>query len=184
MNNIAFLLFFEYFKIGLFTFGGGYASLPFLYYISQTYGWFTNAELTQLIAISGITPGPIGMNMATFSGFKTYGLLGALIASIALVLPMLLITVQVFRFLEKFKENKYIKSVLYILRPTSCALILSVGLKLFYGSIIFDFTLKHIDFSALFIVFLLFLLTFKCKRDPAIYIFLAGILGVIVKNFF
>ena len=184
MNNIIFLMFFEFFKIGLFTYGGGYASLPFLYHISDFYGWFSQIELTQLIAISGITPGPIGLNMATFAGFKTFGVLGSLIATFALVLPMLIITVQVFKFLEKFKENKYLKSVLYVLRPTSCALILSVGLKLVYNSILIDFTFKNIDYSALCIVFFLFLLTFKCKREPVIYISIAGILGVIVKNFF
>lgn len=184
MNNILLLLFFEYFKIGLFTYGGGYASLPFLFHLSEYYKWFSYDELTQLIAISGITPGPVGLNMATFSGFKTMGITGALIASLAFILPMLLITVQVFKVLDKFKENKYVKSVLYILRPTSCALILSVGLKLFYNSILIDLTFKNIDYLALFVVLILFLMTFKCKRDPAIYIFSAGILGIIVKNLF
>lgn len=184
MTSVSFLLFFEFFKIGLFTYGGGYASLPFLYHLCEYYKWFSSDELTQLIAISGITPGPIGLNMATFSGFKTMGLSGALIASFALVLPMILITIQVYKILDKFRENKYIKSMLYILRPTSCALILSVGLKLFYGSILIDFSFKNIDISALLLVLILFLMTFKCKRDPVIYIFTAGLLGIIVKNSF
>ncbi len=184
MNNIFFLLFVEYFKIGLFTFGGGYASLPFLYHLSDFYNWFSSAELTQLIAIAGITPGPVGLNMATFSGFKTAGILGALLATSAFVLPMILITTQVFRVLDKFKENKYIKSMLYILRPTSTALILSVGMKLFYSSILIDLSFKNVDFMAFFVVLILFLMTFKLSRNPAIYIFSAGILGIIVKNLF
>lgn len=184
MNNVLFLLFFEYFKIGLFTFGGGYASLPFLFHLAEYYKWFSYDELTQLIAISGITPGPVGLNMATFSGFKTMGIEGAIIATLAFVLPMILITTQVFRVLDRFKENRFVKSVLYILRPTSCALILSVGIKLFYNSILVDFTFKNINFMAFFVVLILFLMTFKCKRDPVIYIFSAGILGIIVKNLF
>lgn len=184
MNNTGLLLFVEFFKVGLFTYGGGYASLPFLFHISEVYHWFSHNELTQLIAIAGITPGPVGFNMATFSGFKTMGLSGALIASFALVLPMILITVQVFKILDKFKENKYVKSMLYILRPTSCALILGVGVKLFYNSIIIDFSFKNVDYSAFCVVLMLFLMTFKCKRDPAVYIFSAGILGIIVKIVF
>ena len=178
------LLFFEFFKIGLFTFGGGYASLPFLYHISDVYKWFSQSELVQMIAISGITPGPIGLNMATFAGYKTMGILGAIIASFALVLPMILITVQVFRFLDKFKGNCYLQSVLYILRPTSCALILSVGIKLFYNLVLVDKTLQHINYQALLVVGILYLMTFRCKRNPAIYIFVAGVIGVIVKNLF
>ena len=83
MLNIYILLFFEFVKVGLFTFGGGYASLPFLYSMIETYGWFTQQQLTQLIAISGITPGPIGLNMATFAGYETLGIKGALISSLA-----------------------------------------------------------------------------------------------------
>lgn len=176
------LLFYEFFKVGLFTFGGGYASLPFLYHISEQYGWFSTSQLTQLIAISGITPGPIGLNMATFSGFITLGLKGALISSFGLILPMLIITSQVFRLYKKFSKSGFVKSILYVLRPTSCALITSVGLKLFYDlALEHDLTFKSIDVSALIIVIILLLLTFKLKRDPLIYIIIASIFGVIVK---
>ncbi len=182
MFNTYFLLFFEFFKIGLFTFGGGYASLPFLYHICDIYSWFTHQELTQLIAISGITPGPIGLNMATFSGFQTLGLKGAFISSLALILPMMIITSQVFRLYKKFSENSYVKSVLYVLRPTSCALILSVGAKLFYNLVLIsDLSLKLIDIKAFVLVVFLFLLTFKLKRDPIIYMAIAGLIGVVLQ---
>ena len=92
MLNNYLLLSMEFFKIGLFTFGGGYASLPFLYEIVEKYAWFTNEQLTQLIAISGLTPGPIGLNMATFAGFNTLGISGAVLASFALIMPMVFIT--------------------------------------------------------------------------------------------
>lgn len=176
MHNIYLLLFFEFLKVGLFTYGGGYASLPFLYHISDIYNWFSIEQLTQMIAIAGITPGPIGLNMATFAGFKTLGLKGALLSSFALVLPMIIITSLVFKLYKKFSESNCVKVVLYVLRPTSCALIASVGVKLFYDSV-----LKSIDYLAFGLVVFLFILTFKLKRDPIIYMAIAALFGVIVK---
>lgn len=182
MLNTYFLLFLEFFKVGLFTFGGGYASLPFLYEMINTYHWFSSSELTQMIAISGITPGPIGLNMATFAGFKTLSISGSIISSFALVLPMIILTTQIFKCYLKFSENKIIKSILYILRPTSCALIASIGIKLFCELILKnDLTFKSFELSAFLLVLFLFLLTFKLKRDPIIYIVIAAIIGIIVK---
>lgn len=80
-------LFYEFFKTGLFSFGGGYATLPFLYHISDTYGWYTSKQLSDMIAVSSITPGPLGVNVATFSGYATSGILGAFIATGAVILP-------------------------------------------------------------------------------------------------
>ena len=181
MNSIYFLLFFEFLKVGLFTYGGGYASLPFLYLMADTYNWFSHQELVQLIAISGITPGPIGLNMATFAGYKTLGLLGAFISSFGLILPMIIIASQVFRLYRKFSENEFVKSVMYVLRPTSCALISSVGVKLFYNLILNNkLNFSQVDYIGLVLVFVLFILTFKLKRDPIIYMAIAGIFGICV----
>lgn len=174
MTNLA-LLFFEFFKVGLLTFGGGYASLPFLYNMVDTYSWFTYSQLTQLIAISGLTPGPIGLNMATFAGFNTYGIYGSLISSLALVLPMLVITSFVFKLYKKFSKNKYVKTILYVLRPSSCALLCAVAIKL-----IKDLIYIPKDLNALFLFVILFLMTFKCPRNPVIYIFISGIFGIIL----
>ena len=182
MFNAYFLLFFEFVKVGLFTFGGGYASLPFLYQMIENYNWFSSFELTQMIAIAGITPGPIGLNMATFAGFKTLGLLGAITSSFALILPMIIITSFIFKIYLKFSESKLVKSILYVLRPTSCALIAGVGLRLFYGSILKnDLTFSNVDYLALGLVMFLFVLTFKMRRDPIIYMTLAALIGVIIK---
>ena len=160
MLNTYFLLFFEFIKVGLFTFGGGYASLPFLYHMLD-YAWFSSEQLTQMIAIAGITPGPIGLNMATFAGFKTLGIFGAATSSFALVLPMIVISTLVFRLYKKFSESKIVKSILYILRPTSCALIASVGIRLFYELILKNsFSAEKIDILGLVLVLFLFILTF------------------------
>ena len=82
---IYFQLFLEFFRIGLFSFGGGYATLPFLYHISDVYHWYTAKQLSDMLAISSITPGPVGVNVATFAGFTTSGLLGALIATTSVI---------------------------------------------------------------------------------------------------
>ena len=174
MNNLI-LLFFEFFKTGLFTFGGGYASLPFLYNMIDCYNWFSHSQLTQLIAISGLTPGPVGLNMATFAGYNTQGFLGSLIASTALILPMLIITSVVFKIYKKFSENKYIKTIIYILRPTSCALLCAVGLKLFKNLIILPK-----DYIGLILIFILFLITLKLPRNPVIYIGFSAVFGIII----
>ena len=174
MNSAYFLLFLEYFKIGLFTFGGGYASLPFLYELIDRYHWFSHEQLTQMIAISGLTPGPIGLNMATFCGYETIGFDGAIISTIALLLPMIIITSQVFRLYKKFSENKIIKSILYFLRPTSCALICAVGIKLFWTMVMKNsFNLSMFDYKAIFVIIILFIATFKLPRNPIYYMLIA-----------
>ena len=181
---ISILLFFEFFKTGLFTFGGGLASIPFLYHICRNYHWFSEVELTQLIAISNLTPGPIGLNMATFAGFKTMGLFGAIISSFALVLPMIIVTSQVFRLYKKFSENKYVKSVLYFLRPTSAALIFYVGARLFYNLVLKScLSFETSDYKALFVLFILFIMTFKLPRNPVIYMAVGAIFGTIFYIF-
>lgn len=180
MTNTTLLLFFEFFKVGLFTFGGGYASLPFLYQICETHKWFSTDQLTQLIAISGLTPGPIGLNMATFSGFITLKLFGAIIASFALILPMIIITSQVFRLYRKFSENECVKSILYVLKPTSCALICAVAFKLFYELILGNsLSFLNFDLNAFILLIVLFVLTFFLKRNPLNYILVAALFGLI-----
>ena len=176
---ISVLLFFEFFKTGLFTFGGGLASLPFLYNICHTYNWFSEVELTQLIAISSMTPGPVGLNMATFAGFKTLGMTGSIITSFALILPMFIITSQIFRLYKKFSENAFVKSILYFLRPTSLALLSYVGAKLFYNLVLgHKLSLESMDYKALTVILVLFIMTFKLPRNPVIYMLTAGIFGV------
>lgn len=116
-------LFWEFLKTGLFTVGGGLASLPFLYDISDKTGWYTHAQLADMIAISESTPGPIGINMATYVGFTTAGIPGAILASLGFIIPSIVIVSIVSRFLKKFNENKFVKGAFYGLRAVSVALI-------------------------------------------------------------
>ena len=121
-------LFYEFFKTGLFAVGGGLATLPFLEDISERTGWFTRAQLADMLAVSESTPGPIGVNMATYVGFETAGILGSLVATFGLVLPSLIIILLVVKVLEKFRTNRYVEAAFYGLRPASVAMVASAGL--------------------------------------------------------
>lgn len=121
-------LFFEFFKTGLFAVGGGMATLPFLYDISTKTGWFTEAQLADMIAVSESTPGPIGVNMATYVGFTTAGIPGALIATLGLVTPSVIVILIVARVLQAFRQNRYVDAAFYGLRPCSVGLIAAAGI--------------------------------------------------------
>lgn len=116
-------LFYEFFKAGLFAIGGGLATLPFLYNISDTTGWFTHSQLADMVAISESTPGPIGINMATYVGYTTGGVAGAVIATLGLITPSIIIILIIAGFLRAFRDNKYVASAFYGLRPASSGLI-------------------------------------------------------------
>ncbi len=120
-------LFFEFFKIGLFAIGGGLATMPFLEKLSKSTGWFSHLDLTNMIAISESTPGPIGINMATYTGYTTAGIPGAIVATLGEVLPSIILVLIVARFLKSFSENQIVKSVFYGLRPASVGLIAAAG---------------------------------------------------------
>ena len=121
-------LFWEFFKTGLFAVGGGMATLPFLYDMSARTGWFTQARLADMIAVSESTPGPIGVNMATYVGFETAGIPGAVVATLGLICPSIIIISLIARVLKQFRENKTVDAVFYGLRPCSIALIAAAGL--------------------------------------------------------
>ncbi|MCI6458513.1 MAG: chromate transporter [Clostridiales bacterium] len=121
-------LFFEFFKTGLFAVGGGMATLPFLYDMAEKTNWFTSGQLADMIAVSESTPGPIGVNMATYVGFTTAGFWGGLIATLALVTPSVIIIVIISYFLKAFRENKYVDAAFYGLRPASTGLIAAAGM--------------------------------------------------------
>lgn len=116
-------LFFEFFKAGLFAIGGGLATIPFLTDIGARTGWFTSGELANMIAISESTPGPMGVNMATYVGFHTGGVLGGVVATLGLVCPSIIVILIIAGFLKKFRESRGVDAVFYGIRPASTALI-------------------------------------------------------------
>ncbi len=121
-------LFWEFFKTGLFAVGGGMATLPFLYSMAEATGWFSAAQLADMIAVSESTPGPIGVNMATYVGFTVAGIPGAIIATLGLIAPEVIIILIIARVLQKFRQNKLVDAAFYGLRPCSVGLIAAAGL--------------------------------------------------------
>lgn len=165
-------LFLSYFKIGAFSFGGGYAMLPLIEEeIIQTHGWMTTTELVDIIAISEMTPGPVAINTATFLGYKVAGVLGAVVTTFAVVLPSFIVMSLIFYFISKFKNSPYIGWIFAGLRPIVLGLIGAAAISVGRG--ITDIK------SILIGVGLFYLITFK-KFNPILGIVLAGIAGALL----
>ena len=120
-------LFFEFFKTGLFSVGGGMATIPFLSRMADKTSWFTQAQLADMVAISESTPGPIGVNMASYVGFTTAGIPGVIVATLGLITPCYLVILIVAHFLQKFRSSPLVDKVFYGLRPASAGLIAVAG---------------------------------------------------------
>lgn len=183
-------LFLEFFKTGLFSVGGGMATLPFLYRMSDSTGWFTHTQLADMIAVSESTPGPIGVNMATYVGFSTAGIPGAIVATIGLVTPSVIIILIIAKILAAFRQNKYVDAAFYGLRPCSLGLIAAAGL-LVVKIALFDFDLfaqsgNFIDifnFKAIILAAVLIVLTRFVKQTkklhPVVFILGSALVGAV-----
>lgn len=171
-------LFWEFFKTGLFALGGGMATVPFLFDIGARTGWFTASELANMIAISESTPGPIGVNMATYVGFRTAGILGGIVATIGLATPSVIIILIVAKILSKFRNNPIVDTVFKYLRPAVIGLIMFALWQLvpltFLGA---DRNILILPVIA-FAVLLFCLLKFK-KVHPIVWIGVGAVLGII-----
>lgn len=176
-------LFWEFFKTGLFAVGGGMATLPFLYDMSDKTGWFTRAQLADMIAVSESTPGPIGVNMATYVGFITGGIPGALIATLGLVAPSILVILIVAAFLQAFRDSKYVSGAFYGLRPASTALITAAGLVVVRET--FALTSGGFFWQGLLLAAVLLVLTRGVKKTkglhPIVFIALSAAVGVVFR---
>ena len=122
-------LFYEFFKTGLFAVGGGLATLPFLYDMADRTGWFSSSQLADMLAVSESTPGPIGVNMATYVGFTIRGIPGALVATLGLVTPSVIVILIVAAFLKSFRDNRFVNAGFCGLRPASTAMVASAGIS-------------------------------------------------------
>lgn len=183
-------LFWEFFKTGLFAVGGGMATIPFLYEMSDKTGWFTHADLANMIAVSESTPGPIGVNMATYvgyiSGMQISGvptaILGAVTATLGLITPAIIIILVVAAFLKSFRDNKYVNSAFYGLRPASMGLITAAGLSV-AASNFFPEAVSLAGFNwkgAILAAVLFVLMNIKklSKIHPIVFIALSAVVGV------
>ena len=187
--NVLLNLMAEFAKTGLFSVGGGLATLPFLYEMSTNHPeWFTHADVADMIAISESTPGAIGINMSTYAGFKTAGIPGGILATVALAIPSVVIILIIARFLEKFRSSPLVEGTLYGLRPASIAMITVAGLNVAKVSLIdlnaFNATGAVGDlfvWKALILGVILFIALRKLKWHPAIFIALSAVVGIIFK---
>lgn len=170
MNNLYLQLFLQFFHVGVFSFGGGYATLPFLYDIAEKFHWYSSKQLTDMLAIASITPGPVGVNVATFAGFSTSGILGAIIATTAVILPSFIIVTIVSKVLDKFKTNKTVKGAIKGIKAAGCALLTSVGIKLLFTSDL------HLLGTILLIVFVG--TSFVKRQDPLFYLGVSAVIGL------
>lgn len=185
-------LFWAFFKTGLFAVGGGMATIPFLYEISDSTGWFTHNDLANMIAVSESTPGPIGVNMATYVGFITgsevagipTAILGAVVATLGLIMPAIIIILIIALFLKNFKDNKYLNSAFYGLRPASTGLVAAAGLSVAVTNFLPEgFTLEGFNWKGVILAVILWIFTNKVKKakdlHPIVFILVSAVAGVI-----
>ena len=185
-------LFLEFFKTGLFSIGGGLATIPFLTAMSEKWGWFTRETLGNMIAVGESTPGPIGVNMATYVGYTVgydkFGTLGAILggftATFALVLPSIIIILIVARILTAFKENKFVSRSFYAIRPAVTGMIATAAVAMIKSGIFTksgNSLIKMLDIKAAILFAVLLICTNKIKLHPIFYIIIAGAVGAIFK---
>ena len=182
-------LFWEFFNTGLFAVGGGMATLPFLYDIADRTSWFSRQQLADMIAVSESTPGPIGINMATYSGFLTAGIPGSIIATLGLITPSIIVILLIAAFLNAFHDNKFVNGAFYGLRPASCAMITAAGVVVAHVTFINNnfagALLERIQWPAIVLAIALIILTnfikFTKKFHPVFWIFVAAVVGVVFK---
>jgi len=179
------LLVFEFFKTGLFAIGGGPATIPFLMDMAEKYPWFTMAELSDMIAISESTPGPVGINMATYAGYTTLGIYGGIISTLALTIPSIIIILIIAKFLEGFQENKIVKAVFAGIKPAVTALIAVAVLNIFKVSL-FDITdgsmSPRIGSMIIGVVIFVLIQWPKTKKlHPALWFLIAAIAGIVFR---
>lgn len=181
-------LIWEFIKTGLFSVGGGLATLPFLYEMSDKTGWFTHADIADMIAISESTPGAIGINMSTYAGFRTAGLLGGIVASLALAFPSLVIILIIAKFLEKFRSSPYVEGAFYGLRPASIAMITAAGLNVMRVALInleaFEQSGNVGDlfiWKALVLAALILIGQKKLKWHPVVFIAISAVVGIVFQ---
>ncbi len=184
--NLA-LLSWEFFQIGLFAVGGGLATLPFLDKLVDKYDWFTAADLANIVAVSESTPGPLGINMATYTGFTGSGFLGGIVASLSIVLPSWIMILLIAQILKKFNENRYVKAAFEGLRASVVGLIAAAVLGIMKLSFLVPEALgvwNQLNYKALILFAAFVLIRFRFQKIHPIAIIGAGaILGILCNGF-
>ena len=184
-------LFWEFFKTGLFAVGGGMATVPFLSDMGEKTGWFSQSMLADMIAVSESTPGPIGVNMATYVGYTVGGVPGSLVATIGLITPSIIVILIIAAFLKAFRQNRWVERVFYGIRPASTALIADAGVSVLLLSVFSMDTFRSSGFWAavswkgLVLFAAIWVLTNvvkpTAKLHPIVYILGSAAVGIVFK---
>ena len=189
-------LYFRFFMVGLFSIGGGLATLPFLTSMGEVTGWFDAMDISNMVAISESTPGPIGINMATYIGYQIgsqlgapFGILGSIIASLGEVTPCVVIIIIVSRMLMKFRDSKYVEYAFYGLRAASVGLIAAAWLGVakiafFHSDIMAEGGnfLMAVDYKSIILSAVIFFLVNKFRKlHPIALIAISAVVGIIFK---
>ena len=183
-------LFWEFFKIGLFSVGGGMATLPFLYDLSDKMGWYTYAQLADMVAVSESTPGPVGINMATYVGYTVGGFGGAVLATLGILVPGTVIVLIIAGMLAKFRGNRYVEAAFYGLRPASTGLIAAAGVSVIgvalLNTALYEETGRLLDLvsvKAVILAVVLWMLTNVVKPTkklhPVVFIAASAVVGIV-----
>lgn len=177
------LMMFEFFKTGLFAVGGGLATIPFLQEMGQNYGWFDVNTLSTMIAISESTPGPMGINMATYVGYITHGVVGSIAVTLSLVAPSIVVIIIIANMLDKFKESKLVQDVFVGIRPFVVGLIIAACIDIFLTTL-FDFAAVDIINKISWVHVGLFAVGLfiyeKFKVHPILIIVTGAVLGIVL----
>lgn len=171
-------IYWEFFKVGLFAIGGGYATLPFLYQIAKQFKWFLPCSINNMLAISSVSPGPTGVSLAALCGLSSAGFWGAVVAAVAVVTPSVLIITLIAKKIRKFKDNFYVKAVLYGLRPCALALLIAICFRLMKMSVILHGEIPIVVFSVIALLHL------KIKNKPLVLLASAAFLNVTLQFIF
>lgn len=181
-------LFWEFFKTGLFAVGGGLATLPFLYDISERTGWFTTGEIADLLAVSESTPGAIGINMSTYAGVHASGVIGGIVATLGLICPSIIVIIIISNVLKKFQDSELVQKIFYGLRPASLGLIGAAGLGVAKIALLKTEVFQEsrvlaqlFDWKCIILAVAIFLVYRKLKHSPIFYILAAAAVGIIFK---
>ena len=188
--NIYLILFFEFFMIGLFTIGGGYAMIPLVRELVLKYNWMSETEFYNFLGVCESTPGPIAINMATYVGSTQGGLLGSIVSTLGVVLPSFIIIILVASILKKVIKNKYFQAFLNGVKPVVIALIFGTGLMLVIKCIGFvninEFSFDFISFIIFILIAFIFYFTkyvFKKKLNAISLILISASLGLLISLF-
>ena len=173
-------------KVGCFAFGGAYGAIPLIRDIVLSYGWLSDEMLTYMIAVSESTPGPIMVNLATYIGSSKAGFLGAVIATLAVVLPSFLIIILITALLKAVLKNKYVQAILRGLKPCVIGIVLATGIFMIFSNVFGKVSAISINLQAIIITAVLTVCIFaykyftKKKLSPILLIVISAVLGIIV----